>query len=202
MEEDILKKVASRVLKEAGRIDSLVGEFSEVKEESSRSVDSIENRLQSMLGDFEALKDRLHTVESQLEDAQKGNSVENLADSAELEALKRELETLRGQNEEFVHRNAVLTATIEQLKKEKADLTEVSGELTRFNAETNVGSAAVVPRENPKGDWCLHKEVVPIIISYKRDIKQLEADLVKLKGRSSVADKSEQDAGDLSAKFS
>ena len=150
MEEDILKKVASRVLKEAGRIDSLVGEFSEVREESTRSVDSIENRLQNMLGDFEALKDRLHTVESQLEEAQQGNSVENLADSAELEAMSRELETLRGQNEEFAHRNAVLQATIEQLKKEKADLTEVSGELTRFNAETNVGSAAVVPRESPK----------------------------------------------------
>ncbi len=203
MEEDILKKVASRVLKEAGRIDSLVGEFSEVREESTRSVDSIENRLQNMLGDFEALKDRLHTVESQLEEAQQGNSVENLADSAELEAMSRELETLRGQNEEFAHRNAVLQATIEQLKKEKADLTEVSGELTRFNAETNVGSAAVVPRESPKGDWCLHNEVVPIIISYKRDIKHLEAELAKQKGRSSVTqEKSDPTQNDMSARFS
>lgn len=202
MEEDMLKKVASRVLKEAGRIDSLVGEFSEVKEESTRSVDSIESRLQSMLGDFEILKDRLQTVESQLEEAQQENSVENLADSAEVEAMRRELEMLRSQNDDFAHKNAVLAATVEQLKKEKAELTEVSGELTRFNAETNVGSAAVVPRENPKGDWCLHKEVVPIIISYKRDIKQLEADLVKLKGRSAVNEKTEPDTDGMSAKFS
>jgi len=187
MEEDILKKVASRVLKEAGRIDTLVGEFTEVKETSSKTVDSIETRMASVLGEFEALKDRLINVESQLEEAQKANGVENLADSAELEALRRELETVKAQNEEFVHRNAVLQATVEQLKKEKAELSETTGEITRYKAETNDGSAAVVPREDIKGDYCLYNEVVPIIISYKRDVKQLEADLAKAKGRSAAA---------------
>lgn len=186
MEEDILKKVASRVLKEAGRIDTLVGEFTEVKETSSKTVDSIETRMASVLGEFEALKDRLINVESQLEEAQKANGVENLADSAELEALRRELETVKAQNEEFVHRNAVLQATVEQLKKEKAELSETTGEITRYKAETNVGSAAVVPREDIRGDYCLYNEVVPIIISYKRDVKQLEADLAKAKGRSAA----------------
>lgn len=185
MEEDILKKVASRVLKEAGRIDSLVGEFTEVKETSEKTVDSIENRLQSVLGEFEQLKDRLQTVETQLEEAQQSTGVDNLADRAELEALRRELEEARAQNEEYVHRNSVLQATVEQLKKEKAELSEAGGEITRYNAETNVGSSAVVPRENHKGDWCMYKEVVPIIITYKRDVKQLEIEVAKLKGRSS-----------------
>lgn len=182
MEEDILKKVANRVLKEAGRIDSLVGEFSEVKEESTRTVDVIETRLQGMLKEFDTLKERLQSVEGQLAEAQ-SSSVDNLADSAELEAMRREMETLRTQNEEFVHRNAVLQATIEQLKKEKAELSESSGEITRFRAETNIGSAAVVPREDVKGEYCLYKEVVPLLISYKREIKHLEADLAKKKGK-------------------
>jgi chromosome segregation ATPase len=188
MEEDVLKKVASRVLKEAGRIDNLVGEFSEVKEASTKTVDNIESRLQGMLGEFEALKNRLHVVESQLEEAQQETTeVATLADSAELEALKRELEVMRAENEEYIHRNAVLQATVEQLKKEKADLSETDGEITRYKAETNVGSATVVPREDYKGDWCLYKEVVPIIIGYKRDLKHMEADLSRLKGKSASA---------------
>lgn len=187
MEEDILKKVASRVLKEAGRIDSLVGEFTEVKETSEKTVDSIESRLQSVLGEFEQLKDRLHTVETQLEEAQQHSGVENLADRAELEALRRELDEARAQNAEYMHRNTVLQATVEQLKKEKAELSEAGGDITRYNAETNVGSSAVVPREDYKGDWCLYKEVVPIIITYKRDVKHLETELAKLKGRSQTS---------------
>ncbi|GLQ33110.1 hypothetical protein [Litoribrevibacter albus] len=190
MEEDILKKVASRVLKEAGRIDSLVGEFTEVKQSSEKTVDSIESRLQSVLGEFEQLKDRLHAVESQLEEAQSSqssSSVENLADRAELEALKRELEEARALNEEHVHRNAVLQATVEQLKKEKEELSETSGDITRYKAETNVGSSSVVPREDIRGDWCLYKEVVPLLITYKRDLKQMESELFRLKGRSGLA---------------
>lgn len=182
MEEDILKKVANRVLKEAGRIDNLVGEFSEVKEESSRTVDIIETRLQGMLQEFDTLKARLQSVEGQLAEAQT-SSVEELADTVELEAMRREIEALRSQNEEFVHRNAMLQATIDQLKKEKAALSEHTGEITRFRAETNIGSATVVPREDPKGDYCLYNEVVPLLISYKRDIKHLETELAKKKGK-------------------
>ena len=188
MEEDILKKVASRVLKEAGRIDSLVGEFTEVKETSEKTVDSIESRLQSVLGEFEQLKERLFTVESQLEQAQQHNTgVESLADRVELEALRRELETARAQNEEHVHRNAVLQATVEQLKKEKADLSESTGEITRYKAETNMNSTAVVTREDIKGDWCLYKAVVPLLISYDRDMKHMETELARLKGRAATS---------------
>ena len=185
MDEDILKRVASRVLKEAGRIDSLESDFSEVKEESSRTVNGMETRLGEMLKEFDNLKERLQSVEGQLVESQ-GDGISDLANAADVAVLNREIETLRAQNEEFVQRNAVLQATVEQLKKEKADLTESTGDISRFRAETNVGSATVVPREGSRGAYCLYNDIVPIIISYRRDIKNLEAELQKKKGRAKV----------------